>query len=222
MSQSAMRHLIFKDLYLTRWMMVGALLAGMVALFLMPMSVVSGYVATVSLICTLVILNIFLVMVGVTQERKDKVQLFYLSLPVSTREFTVAKMLANAIAFVVPWTVLSVATVVVIDLSAIPNGAIPFWVTVLVYLLAYYFVLLAVALVTDSTGWHAATITLGNISVNFLIPFLLWLPAIARYREGPVAVWTADIVAIIAIELVVGVVALCIGVYVRSRTPDFV
>jgi hypothetical protein len=58
--------------------------------------------------------------------------------------------------------------------------------------------------------------------VNFLIPFLLWLPSVASHREGPVAVWTADVVAIIAIELVIGVVALGLGVYVRSRTSDFV
>jgi hypothetical protein len=222
MSQSAVRHLIVKDLYLTRWIMVGAILAGAAALVLMPRSMVLGYVATVSLICTLVILNIFLVMVGITQERKDKVQLFFLSLPVSTGEYTVAKFAANAIAFVVPWSVLTLATIVVIDRSVIPNGVIPFWVTVLVYLLAYYFVLVAVALVTDSSGWHATTITAGNISVNFLIPFLLWLPSVASHREGPVAVWTPDIVAIIAIELVIGVVAVCLGVLVRSRTPDFV
>jgi hypothetical protein len=222
MSHSAVRHLILKDLYLTRWMTIGAILAGAAALVLMPRSAVSGYVASVSLICTLVILNIFLVMVGIAQERKDKVQLFFLSLPVSTSEYTVAKLVANAIAFVVPWSVLTLATVVVIDLTAIPNGAIPFWVAVLVYLLAYYFVLASVALVTESNGWHAATITVGNISVNFLIPFLLWLPSVASHREGPVAVWTADVVAIIAIELVIGVVALGLGVYVRSRTSDFV
>ena len=35
-------------------------------------------------ICALIILNIFLVMCGVVQERKDKVLLFMLSLPVST------------------------------------------------------------------------------------------------------------------------------------------
>ena len=39
---------------------------------------VSAYVGGVSLICVMVILNIFLVMSGVVQERKDKVLLFVL------------------------------------------------------------------------------------------------------------------------------------------------
>jgi ABC-type multidrug transport system permease subunit len=222
MSRSVVRQLIVKDLYLTRWMVLGSLAAGAAALAMMPHSLVSGYVSSISLICTLVILNIFLVMSGIVQERKDKVQLFFLSLPVSTAQYTIAKIVANAIGFVVPWGVLTIATLIVIDVTAIPNGVVPFWVAVLVYLLAYYCVLLSVAIVSDSTGWHATTITLGNISVNFLIPFLLSLPSVVEHRTGPVAVWTPDIVAIIAIELGVGVLALCAGVYVRSRAADFV
>ena len=97
MSRSVVRQLIVKDLYLTRWMVVGSLAAGAAAIALMPLGVVSGYVSSVSLICTLIILNIFLVMSGIVQERKDKVQLFFLSLPVSTAQYTIAKIVANAI-----------------------------------------------------------------------------------------------------------------------------
>src|SRR5262245_31758887 len=222
MSASVVRHLILKDLYLTRWMAVSALVAGAGALAIMPISVVSGYVAFVSIVCTIVILNIYLVMSNVSQEKKDKVQLFFLSLPVSTTEYTLAKVIANVIAFVVPWAILTTATIVVIDRSQIPNGAVPFWTVVLVYLLAYYFVLLSVALVTDSTGWHGTTIAAGNISVNFLIPFLLSLPSVANHRAGPVAVWSPDLAAIVIIELVVGLAALGIAVYTRSRATDFV
>ena len=95
-----------------------------------------------SLICVLIVLNIFLVMSGVVQEKKDKVLLFVLSLPVSTTQYTVAKVLANAIAFTVPWLVLTAANIVMIDVRRFPNGLLPFWVTVLGYLLFYYCALL--------------------------------------------------------------------------------
>lgn len=222
MTRSVVRQLILKDLYFTRWMTISAVVAGLGAVALMPISEVSGYVATVSLICTLIVLNIFLVMSAIAQERKDKVQLFFLSLPVSTTEYTIAKAVANSIAFVVPWAILLAVTLVVIDVSRVPNGVMPFWVAVLVYLLAYYFVLLSVALASNSTGWHAATIIVGNISVNFLIPFLLTRPSVEANRAGPVAVWTSDIVGIIALEVIVGLAALCVGVYRRSRATDFV
>jgi hypothetical protein len=222
MSRSIVTRLILKDLYLVRWIIAGAIVAGGVSLAVMPLSRTAGYVGGVSLICALIVLNIFLVMSGVIQERKDKVLLFVLSLPVSTTQYLVAKVVANGLAFVLPWLVLTAGTVAMIDATAIPNGILPFWMTVLVYLLIYYCVLLAVALVTDSTGWHAAAITLGNVSVNFLIFFVLGLPSVAANHDAPAAVWTADILAILLVELAVGAAALGLGIAFASRRSDFV
>lgn len=220
MSGSMVSRLILKDLYLTRWLVAGSTVGGAVAIAIMPFGPVLAYVGGVSLICTLVILNIMVVMSAVVQERKDKVLLFVLSLPVSQAGQTLAKALAATIAFVGPWLLLTAATVVVIDVSAMPNGSLPFLLAVLAYLLAYHCVLLGVALVTDSTGWPATVITVGNISVNFLIPYLLGLPSIQAHRNGPFAIWTADIVAFIAVELVAGLVALGVAVAWQMRRED--
>lgn len=222
MSASIVRQLILKDLYLLRWMIVGSIVAGGAAIAIMPLSQISIYVGAVSLICTLVVLNIFLVMSGVVQEKKDKVLLFILSLPVSTTQYVVAKVAANAIAFLVPWLVLTVGTIAVIDVSAIPNGIVPYWLALLGYILFYYCALLAVGLLWDSTGVHATAIIVGNVSINFLIPFLLGLPSVSGHAKSPTAVWTADIVAIVAAEILTGALVLGLAVYLRSRTGDFV
>jgi ABC-2 type transport system permease protein len=222
MTAPIVRQLILKDLYLVRWMILSAIASGLVAVGIMPLGAVMAYVGGVSLICVIVILNMFLVMSAVVQERKDKVHLFILSLPVSTAQYAAAKMLSNAIAFVVPWCILTAAVTWVIDVSALPNGTLPFLLTVLVYLLMYYCVLLAVAMISDSTGWHASVITIGNVSVNFLIPFLLALPSVSAHNTGAVAVWTGDIAGILAIQVVVAAAALWIAVHVRSRRSDFV
>ena len=84
-----------------RWT-VGALAAGGGSLAIMPITPVASYVGGVAFVCVLVILNIVLVMNGVVQERKDKVQLFILSLPVSTTQYTTAKVIANVIALGAP------------------------------------------------------------------------------------------------------------------------
>jgi ABC-2 type transport system permease protein len=222
MSGSIVRRLILKDLYLVRWMIAGSIAAGVISLAMMPLSPVSGYIGGVSLICVLIILNIFLIMGGVVQEKKDKVLLFVLSLPVSTTQYTLAKVAANAIAFMVPWVILTAGTIVTIDVSRIPNGVLPSWMAILVYLLFYYWTLLAVSLLKDSTGWHATAIVIGNVSVNFLIPFLLSRPSVIAHGEGPTAVWTADIVAIIAVEILAGFAAIGLAVYLHSRRRDFV
>lgn len=222
MTRSIVRELVVKDLYLARWIVLGSIVAGVAAVAVMPLGKVTAYVGAVSFLCVLIILNIFLVMNGVVQEKKDKVVLFVLSLPVSTSQYIAAKVLANAIAFGVPWLVLTAAGVSVITASHIPNGILPFWVAVQAYLLLYYGALLAVGLVSDSTGWHATAITLGNVSVNFLIPGLLALPSIAQHRDGPVAVWTGDVVAIIAAEILLAAAAVGLGMYLHSRRTDFV
>ena len=222
MSAPIVRQLILKDLYLLRWMIVASIVAGGAAIAIMPLSQVSALVGAVSLICTLIILNIFLVMVGVVQEKKDKVLLFILSLPVSTTQYVVAKVAANAIAFLVPWLVLTAGTIAVIDVSAIPNGIVPYWLAVLGYILFYYCALLAVGLLWDSSGVHTTAIIVGNVSINFLIPFLLWLPSVSGHAKGPTAVWTGDIVAIVAAEILTGALVLGLAVYLRSRTGDFV
>jgi ABC-2 type transport system permease protein len=222
MNASMVRRLIAKDLFLVRWILAASVASGLVAIAIMPLSPVSAFVGGVSVICILVILNISLVMSSVVQERKDKVLLFVLSLPISTSQYTAAKMLSNLVAFVVPWLLLTIATVVVVGASPLPDGRLPVWLAILGYLLTYYCVLLAVATVSDSTGVHATVITIGNVSINFFIPFLLALPSVSAHRDSPTAVWTTDLVSIVAIELVAGVAAVLVAFYLRSRTPDFV
>ena len=222
MNGAILRRLVVKDLYLLRWPIGGSLLGAFVSLALMPLGPVFAYVGGVTLICTLVILNIVVVMQAVVQERKDKVLLFVLSLPVSTGQHTAAKALATLSAFAVPWLIVTVATAIVIDVSALPNGILPFLVAVLVYLLAYHAVLLAATLAGDGAAWSATVITIGNVSINLLIPLLLGWPSVAQYRNGPVAVWTPDILALIGVELMVGAAALALGLFVRARRSDFV
>lgn len=222
MNGSMVPRLVVKDLYLTRWMVAASLAGGAVSIAMLPFGSVAAYVGGVSLICTLVILNITVVMSAVVQERKDKVLLFVLSLPVSATQQIQAKALATSIAFVVPWLLLMAAAAVVIDASRVPNGILPFLVTVLVYLLAYHWVLLAVALVTESNGWPATVITVGNISVNFLIPYLLGWPSVYLHSKGPAAIWTSDLLALIGVELLVGIAALGLAIVWQTRRPDVI
>jgi ABC-2 type transport system permease protein len=222
MSHSVVWRLIVKDLFFLRWFMIGSIAAGAGALAIMPQGRMASYVGAVSLICTFIVLLIFLVMGAVVQERKDKVMLFILSLPVSTTQYVFAKVISNAIAFGVPWIVLTIATFVVVDRTQIPNGVLPFYTALLGYFAFYYCALLGVALLADSNGWHGVAITVGNISVNFLIPYLLSRPSVKDNIEGPTAVWSSDIFTVLGIELVLAIVALGTAIYVRTRKLDFV
>ncbi|MFT3913061.1 MAG: hypothetical protein QM704_02920 [Anaeromyxobacteraceae bacterium] len=214
--------LVKKDLYLMRWAMAGALAGGAVSLAFLPRGGILTYVGGVALICALIVLEILVVLQGVAAERRERMLVFVLSLPVDPLQVTLSKVAATAIAFGVPWLALTGATAVLIRATELPDGILPFWIALLSYLFLYFCALLAVALTRSSSGWMAAAITVGNISVNFVIPLLLALPSVKAHHEGAVAVWSSDVVAIIAAELVLGLAVLALAVWRATRRPDFV
>ena len=159
MTGSIFGQLALKDLYLTRWIVLGSIAAGAISLAMMPFDVVAFYVGSVSFVCVLIVLNIFLVTSSVMQEKKDKVRLFVLSLPISPAQYTLAKMAANLIAFLVPWLSLTAASLVVIAMTGIPDGLMPIAVAVSTYILSYFCVLLSVAIVSESQLWPSVVIS---------------------------------------------------------------
>lgn len=222
MSGSVVSHLVLKDLFLMRWPIAGTLAGGAAALALMPQGKFQAYLGGVLLICALIILNIVIALYAVAQERREKMATFIFSLPVSPRQFTLAKVVAAVIAFAGPWALLTVATTVLIVRTALPDGLLPFWLAVLGYLLFYFCVLLALTLVKDTPGWNATGITVGNVSVNIVIPLLMAMPSIAAHVEGPRAVWTGDVLAVIGGELALGPLVLALAVRYHARRPDVV
>ncbi len=221
MNSSIVRHLILKDLHLTRWISISGLAGGLVAVGLMSLSPYPIGGGGVLLICALIVLNIFLVLHTVVQERKDQVSVFVLSLPVSPAQFVAAKVMANLTAFGVPWLILTLATLVTVDVSRIPNGFLPLWMAVLGYLFFYYCVLLAVGLNTSSSGWHATAVIAGNVSVNFVIMLLFSLPSVRAHGAGDAAVWTTDVATIVAAEIAGGIAALALALFAYSRRTEF-
>jgi hypothetical protein len=219
---SIVSQLVLKDLYLGRWLIGGTLLAGVISLATVPLSNVGYYVGSVSLLCVLIVLNIFVNFQFVLAERKDRTQLFVLSLPISTSQYTLAKVVSSVIAFGAPWLLLLLGCVAVIDRSPIPNGMIPTTLAVLTYILAYFLVFLAVGLVTDSSAWTTTVIIVGNISVNFLIPWLMGQPSVVATRDGAIAVWSSEVVAVIVAEVAVGVLALAIALFRSGRNRNFI
>ena len=221
MTSSIVRQLVLKDFYLTRWIVAGSTLAGLIALGVAPLSSTAFYVGSVSYICVMVVLIIFLVTVGVMQEKKDKVLLFILSLPVSTTQYTFAKMAANFSAFFVSWLLLTAASLAVISATAIPDGMMPFAAALGLYFLCYYCVLLGVAIAAESANWIPVVIVIGNVSINFFIPLVFRLPSGAHASTGT-AVWGRDVIAVLVLEVVFCAAALAIGYAVQARKKDFV
>jgi hypothetical protein len=215
-----MRQLVVKDLYLFRWLSLGAIVGGLIAAAMMTTSALPINAGGLLVICTLIVLNIFLAMGAVT-ERKEHMALFILSLPVSPAQYVTAKAVATLIAFGVPWLLLTAAVVMAVDVSPMPNGYLPFWMAIQAGQFFYFGALCAVGLNTDSTGWHATAITVGNISVNFFITALFTWPALMTDAGASTAVWPAAVVGLIVAALVGGLAALGLGVAVYCRRTHY-
>jgi hypothetical protein len=217
---SIVRQLVLKDLYLSRWIVAGSTLAGLIALGIAPLGSMAFYVSSVSFICVMIVLVIYLVMAVVPQERKDKALLFILSLPVSTTQYTLAKMAASFVAFFGSWLVLSAACLAMIAASAIPDGMSPVIAAILLYFLCYFCVLLGVGIAAESASTIPVVIVIGNVLINFFIPLVFRLPS-GAHASGDTAVWGADIVAVLVLEIALCAAALVTGFVVQTRKKDF-
>jgi len=223
MSRSIVMRLVLKDFYLQWPVLAGALLLGfaMLALALFGGGPITFYVGSVSFLCVLILLNVLLVGSIVAQEKKDRVILFVLSLPVSTTQYALTKLVSSLLAFLIPFCLLGAAAVLAIALTPIPHGLIPLTMAVMMYVCLYFCIFLAVALAADSALLNTIVIILGNVLINFLIAWLLNRPSVALAAKGPVAIWSPEILTSLTVEILGSLVALAAALLIILRKKDF-
>lgn len=222
MSQSIVGQLVLKDLRLASPVVAGTLVLGVLSLAVSPWSAVAFFVGGSVLIVALILLNIMLVTSSLMTERKEKTRVFMLSMPVSTTQYFVSKLLSSLIAYLVPAALLTIGGVLLLLATPLPNGFIPLFVATSVHCVLYFCVFLAFALVTDSQGWITAVIICGNVSISFLIPGLINLSSLGRSLSTEAVVWGSDVVALMGVEVVIAVAALAIAFVVDSKKTEFV
>ncbi len=228
MNRSIVTRLVAKDLYFYRWLIAIAVLVGFASIALMGVgpgdSVKTGMNLGVILFMTDVIaLGIFIVMFGLFKERQDKSLLFVLSLPVSPMQYGIAKVASALIAFLVPWAVLTAATIALTAASdGAPDGAIPAFAAMMTFFLANFCLLLALVLVTQSERWAIAGILVTNTAVPAFLGVLYRLPDIAAHQQSTTAVWSTTALTIIAVAVAAAALSLGTALYIQSRRRDFV
>lgn len=218
--------LIARDLYHYRWLILGTLISGAASLVLTRLDESDGIstgpnVGFLLLLTTIIVLGVSLPML-VLQEHRTKSDLFVLSLPVSAAQYSFAKVASALIAFLVPWTALTGAVVLLTALSPDPDGPLPFFVAVMTFLLVNFCLLTALAVITRSEPAAIAGILLTNFSVTIFLSRLGRLPGVAGRSRDAVATWSHEVLAVLAVEVVVILVALILAFYLPSRRKDAV
>ena len=226
-NRSIVGRLVAKDLYFCRWLIAGTLIAGVLSLAISRLSTADNAATGPNLgiilfITTIIAFGVSLPMVAILKERQDRSQLFVLSLPVSPAQYSIAKVSAALIAFLVPWLVLTAGVVVATALSAGPHGGVPFFVAMMTFFLASFCLLMAVVVVTMSEMVAVAGILLTNVAVTVFLVKVGRLPGVAGRSQDAVATWSPTILTILALEIAAILLALGLAFYLPSRKRDFV
>jgi ABC-2 type transport system permease protein len=219
------QHLVQKDWYFMRKPLAAYLGVGAFALFLVSAGSEGTFFAGSVLLFTLLIsLGIHLVMATVIQERTHQTLAFVMTLPISPREYTTAKILANLVIFAIPWALLLGGTLAILGLGL--NGAgqrlIPFATVMLTEIFLAYCFVLAVALVSESEGWTIAAMVTTNLLFQGVLYWVSHLPGMASTMKGTAVVWNSTSLGLLFTEM--ALIAALVGVTFRlqSRKTDFI
>jgi ABC-2 type transport system permease protein len=223
MNAYLVKRLILKDWTFQRRPIMAYTAGGLLGLGIVCLGTAwSFYAGTVLLITFMVTIGIHLAIVTVVQERTEQTLPFLMTLPISPKEYTAAKILANLSIFLVPWLLLTAGAALILGSKGAGSGAvIPFATVALTYLLASYVLVLTVAIITESQGWTLCTMGVANLFLQFFLYWVSHMPGIARGMKGRGAVWDATVLALLGAELAAIVVLLGLAFLFQARKRDF-
>ena len=224
MSASIVPQLVRKDLHIMKIPMFVGWLGGIAAIVVTVLGGSGFFMFGMILFVTCMIgPGMYTVSQTVAEERKEQTLPFIMSLPITVREYTSAKMIANLAIFGSCWLTLSAASFVVfIGPEGMPNGAFPFVTIVLVGIFLAYTLILATSLISESMGWTITAVVGANILTQV---FLWWVASLYGIRSvigGNVAVWNPTALAVLGGQLAAIGVLIVLTYVLQSRKTDFI
>jgi len=217
------RKLIAKDFFLHRWLIVGAIAAGLVGLLIAAEGKIRFNIGMLTWLTTLVAFGVVLVMLAIASERKERQLQFVLSLPLSHGDYIRIRVIGLFLCFCVPWAVLSVGAVTLIAVMPnLPDGLLPFAVLLSGFFIANYSVVLCSALHTASEGIMTLVIIVTNMNITLFIFLVGALPSLNDHLQGPVAVWNGTFWTILGVEIATLLITLSLPYFIAARRRDFI
>lgn len=223
MNYQMVKRLVWKDWYLCRQAILMAIVAGLVCTAVALFGGKGGFtLGLIALITVLVVGGAYLPVQTTVMERKEKTLPFVMSLPISYREFTAAKVLANLLAFLVLWLPLVFLALFAIAIVPELHGVVSYVAIMAVEILVSTSLVIAVAIVTESQGWTIAAMILGNLALNGFGYYFAHIDSIGGAMWKAHFYWSPAATTILLAEF--ATVALLLGatLFVQSRKTDFI
>jgi hypothetical protein len=222
-NRSLVRHLIVKDFQLHRASIIGSIAAGVLCLVIFQFRGLVGLLGIIGFFTALVVLGSMIPHASVVSERKGQNLAFLMSLPISSIQYTMAKILAALGMFLIPWLTLVIsAMTLMLSRSDIPNGVIPVVLILVILPLIGFCAQTSIALVGESEGWVIASTIATNVSYSFAWPLIFSNAELRASATSPTLLWSPIVLKILGLEFVAIAGILAITFDVQARKKDFV
>ena len=226
MNVAMIKHLMLKDLYLHRYPILGLALA-LPVVGIAP-AIFGGetmwrQMGLTILNNSLIYLMFFLPIATVIMERKNQTLPFVMSLPVSYKEYTAAKLIGSLLVFGVTCCLIVISLPAIVARSdQLARGVWPVLAVIIgVYVVLFVFTL-GICLVSESFFW---TMALGLLSVVFaflVFPLLESIPPhLIEHWTSERIVWDGEVVVVLALELLVALAVVAGTFALQKRKQDF-
>jgi len=216
------RKLVAKELYLYRWLLVGAGAAGFAGLLTAASGEIGFNIGFIVWLTAIIALGVMLALFGVASERKERSLLFVLSLPLAPGDYVRAKLLGLLACFLLPWAGLSVgALALILVMPGIADGLLPYAVLLCVFLLMNFAFVLCAALHISSEAGMGGVIILTNMSVSLFMMGVGRTSEVGAHMLSPTPVWNAMFWLLLAAEAAFTLLALSLPLFTAARRRDF-
>ena len=216
--------LVRNDLHLNRWPVLLYLLLGLISLYMLSIEIPVVFYAGVTIMLSIIIVvGVHMVIATVTSERNDQILPFIMSLPVTFKQYTLAKMCSNLGVFLAFWLVmLGGLMVVILTQPQIPNGLMVYAVILLLEMLTVFCLVLAVGLISESQAWTIVVISLSNIGLSIFMFWVASFAGIKNHMNSEQVVWSQTAISFVVAEVVVILVLLVLTYLIQARKKDFI
>jgi len=222
MNYTMVRRLILKDWYLQRWIILGSIPLGLGSLALILTGSKVAFLLSIILLCIVLIgVGAQLAMATTVNERREQTLAFIMSLPVSWREYTAAKILTNLILFLIPWLPLTAGALCVLLLPGATHGLVPYTAIMSVEMLITTCLIVVAGIITESQAWTTVGIFCSSLGLNVLGYVFAHLRGISRYMWGAQVHWSPTAWFVLIGELLMVPLLLGLTFFVQSRKTDF-
>jgi ABC-2 type transport system permease protein len=223
MNGTIIPQLILKDLRLNRTSAIVPLAGGAIGI---GMFMHGGLVAVFGIITffTAMILSASMLPTQcLLGERKHQTLAFLMSLPLSSIQYTIAKMVTALGMFLAPWLMLVIAGVwIILGRADVPKGLLPLFLALCLLVLAGMCVIASVDLVSESESMHQVAAVVVNVSYSFAWLFIAVNSNIRAGIQNPVPVWDSTILSLLGGELAFIAAVLGLTLFLQSRKKEFI